>query len=172
MDETSDDELKLNDIMFKALDHAVFSIEDNGETLIPFSLTEDDAGHRTLTRYAADRVEVGVEEGKQKIEERKAEFARYALAFDGFVTIEGARSEALFVEAGDKVSEFGMLICQRYNRKKGWFRKGIVPFGNPALVGKPPSRIKWRKSPTSQSSQRPTALCAVTRGSLESLAEQ
>ena len=39
-------------------DHAIFSIEDNGETWVPFSLTEDVAGKRTLTRYVADRVEV------------------------------------------------------------------------------------------------------------------
>ena len=58
MNDPQTDEIKLNDLMFKALDHAVFSIEDNGETLIPFSLTEDADGQRTLTRYVADRIEV------------------------------------------------------------------------------------------------------------------
>jgi hypothetical protein len=142
MSETPPEEIKLNDLMFKALDHAVFSIEDNGETLIPFSLTEDAAGQRTLTRYVADRVEVGVEEGKKKIEAAKSEILRYALAYDGYVTIQGTRWEGLFVEAGDKVAATGVLLCQRYQRKKGWFKKGIEPVGNPALVGKPPSRIK------------------------------
>jgi hypothetical protein len=142
MSETPPDEIKLNDLMFKALDHAVFSIEDNGETLIPFSLTEDAAGQRTLTRYVADRVEVGVGEGKKKIETMKAAVERYAFAYDGFLTIDGNRWEGLFVEAGDKVAATGVLLCQRYKRKKGWFKKGIEPIGNPALVGKPPSRIK------------------------------
>jgi hypothetical protein len=142
MSDAPSDEIKLNDLMFKALDHAVFSIEDNGETLIPFSLTEDAAGQRTLTRHVADRVEVGVEEGKKRIEAAKAEILRYALAYDGYLTIQGTRWEGLFVEAGDKVAETGVLLCQRYRRKKGWFKKGIEPVGNPALVGKPPSRIK------------------------------
>ena len=142
MSDTPPDEIKLNDLMFKALDHAVFSIKDNGETLIPFSLTEDASGQRTLTRYAADRVEVGVEEGKKKIEAAKHEIMRCALAYDGYLTVEGHRWEGLFVEAGDKVGATGVLLCQRYTRKKGWFKKGIVPFGNPALVGNPPSRIK------------------------------
>jgi len=142
MSDTSSDEIKLNDIMFKALDHAVFSIEDNNETLIPFSLTEDVSGKRTLTRFVADRIEVGVEEGKKKIEALKEEIHRYALAYDGYLTLEGRRWEALFVEAGDKIAETGMLLCQRYTRKKGWFKKGIEPVGNPALVGKPFSRIK------------------------------
>ena len=142
MSETSPEELKLNDLMFKALDHAVFSIEDNGETLIPFSLTEDPAGQRTLTRYVADRVEIGVEEGKMKIEAMKDAVERYAFAYDGFLTISGNRWEGLFVEAGDKVAATGVLLCQRYKRKKGWFKKGIEPIGNPALVGNPSSRIK------------------------------
>jgi len=141
MSDTPPDELKLNDLMFKALDHAVFSIEDNGEALIPFSLTEDASDQRTLTRYVADRVEVGVEQGKTKIAEMKADILRYAFAYDGYLTIDGHRWEGLFVEAGDKVAATGVLLCQRYTRKKGWFKKGIVPFGNPALVGNPASRI-------------------------------
>ena len=52
------------------------------------------------------------------------------------------RCSQLFVEAGDKVAATGILLCQRYKRKKGWFKKGIEPIGNPALVGNPPSRIK------------------------------
>lgn len=142
MSETPTDEIKMNDLMFKALDHAVFSIVDNGETLIPFTLTEDLEGQRTLNRHVADRIEVGVEEGKKMIEATKNEILRYALAYDGYLTLEGTRWEALFVEAGDKVAETGFLLCQRYKRKKGWFKKGIEPVGNPALVGKPSSRIK------------------------------
>ena len=142
MSETLPDEIKLNDLMFKALDHAVFSIEDNAETLIPFSLTEDASGQRTLTRYVADRIEVGVEEGKKKIEASKDQVVRYAFAYDGYLTLDGHRWEGLFVEAGDKVAATGVLLCQRYKRKKGWFKKGVEPFGNPVLVGTPPSRIK------------------------------
>ncbi len=142
MSETPPDEIKLNDLMFKALDHAVFSIEDNGETLIPFSMTEDATGLRALTRYVADRIEVAVEEGKKKIEAAKETVERYAFAYDGFLTIGENRWEGLFVEAGDKVAATGVLLCQRYKQKKGWFKKGIEPIGNPALVGNPPSRIK------------------------------
>src|SRR5437773_2921755 len=142
MSEPPSDGIKLNDLMFKALDHALFSIEDNGETLIPLSLDEEAAGQRTLTRYVADRIELGVEEGKKKIEAAKETVERYAFAYDGFLTIGENRWEGLFVEAGDKVAATGVLLCQRYKRKKGWFKKGIEPIGNPALVGNPPSRIK------------------------------
>ena len=142
MSDTPPDEIKLNDLMFKALDHAVFSIKDNGEALIPFSLTEDSSGQRTLTRHVAERIEVGVEEGKKHIESSKDQIERYALAYDGYLTVDGLRWEALFVEAGDKLGAFGVLLCQRYQRKKGWFKNGIEPVGNPALVGKPSSRIR------------------------------
>lgn len=88
--------------MFKAPDHAVFSIEDNGEVLIPFSLTENASGQRTLTHYTADRIEVVVEEGKKEIENIKASIELYAFAYDGYIIVFGIRWEGLFVEAGIK----------------------------------------------------------------------
>jgi hypothetical protein len=142
MNEETPEQIQLNDLMFKALDHAVFSIEDNDETLIPFSITEHESGQQKLVRYIADRIEDGVEEGKMKIGEMKEEITRYAFAYDGYLTIEGQRWDALFVEGGDKVASSGFLLCQRYKRKKGWFKKGIETVGNPALVEEPPSRIK------------------------------
>jgi hypothetical protein len=141
MSEESPDQIKLNDLMFQALDHAVASIGDSGGPLTPFSMCDEVCGKKTLTRYAAERLEESVAQGKQRIEEAKADLLRYAFAWDGFVTIEGKKWDAILVEAGDKVAETGILLCQRY-QKKGFFRKGVEPVGNPALIGKPPSRIK------------------------------
>ena len=44
MSEESPDQIKLNDLMFQVLDHAVASIRDSGGPLIPFSITEDARG--------------------------------------------------------------------------------------------------------------------------------
>jgi hypothetical protein len=57
------------------------------------------------------------------------------------VTIEGKKWDAILVEAGDKIAETGILLCQRY-QKKGLFRKGVEPVGNPGFLGKPVSRIR------------------------------
>jgi hypothetical protein len=141
MSEESPDQIKLNDLMFQVLDHAVASIRDSGGPLTPFSIAEDGSGEKTLTRYAAERLEEGEAQGKRKIEEARAGIVRYAFAWDGFVTIEGKKWDAILVEAGDKIEETGILLCQRY-QKKGFLRKGVEPVGNPGFLGKPPSRIR------------------------------
>lgn len=142
MSETSSHEIKLNDLMFLALDHAVESVRETAEIMVPFIMTEKDGEKPVLARFMDDRVEQGVEQAKKFIEEQKESFDRYAVAWDGFVTIEGTKWDAVLVEAGDKIGETGILLCQRYRKKKSFFKKGIEPVGNPALVGKPASRIK------------------------------
>jgi hypothetical protein len=142
MSETPNHEIKLNDLMFLALDHAVDSVRETADLLIPFIITEKDGDKRFLNRFVDDRVEQGVEKAKKFIEEKKEDFDRYAIAWDGFVTIEGTKWEAILVEAGDKIGETGILLCQRYQKKNGFFKKGIETIGNAALVGRPVSRIK------------------------------
>jgi hypothetical protein len=134
MNDASTDEIKLNDLMFQVLDQAVAEIRDAGTPLIPFSISETVTEEKTLKRYIADRLEESVEQGKKAIEASKDTILRYAMAWDGFVTIEGKKWDAIVVEAGDKVSETAIVICQRYQDKE------II--GNPALIGKPLSRIK------------------------------
>jgi len=141
MSDAPTDEVKLSDLMFQVLDHAVASIADAGGPLIPFSIVEDAAGEKKLTRYVTERLEEGEAQAKKKVEEMKASIVRYALAWDGFLTIEGKKWDALLIEAGDKVAPTGILLCQRY-QKKGFFRKGVEPVGNPGLLEKPQSRIK------------------------------
>jgi len=142
MSDTPDHEIKLNDLMFLALDHAVDSVRESSDLLTPFVMAEKDGDQRILTRFMDERLERGVEQAKKFIEEKKDNFDRYAIAWDGFVTIEGIKWDAMLVEAGDKMSETGILLCQRYQKKKGLFKNGIEPVGNAALVGKPASRIK------------------------------
>jgi len=141
MSESSSDEVMLNDLLFLVFDHAVASIKDSGGPLIPFSIVEDAVGAKVLTRYAADRLEESEAQGKKKIEEAKKSIVRYALAWDGFVTIKGKKWDAILVEAGDKVCESGLLLCQRYEKKE-LTQNSMELVGNPCLLEKPPSRIK------------------------------
>jgi hypothetical protein len=136
-----DIEIKLNDITFMAIDHGIHSIADGHEPLIPFVIIEKSGGERVLARFVTDRIEDGSEKSKRYIEENKAGIERYAIAWDGFVTIEGEKWNAILVESGDRFQEKGYLMCQRY-AQKGLIKKKSEPFGNPALIGKPNSRIK------------------------------
>jgi len=77
MNDAPTDEVKLNDLMFQVLDHAVASIKDAGGPLIPFSITEDAGGERHLTRYAAERLEEGEAQAKLR---RRRRSKRWRLA--------------------------------------------------------------------------------------------
>jgi len=140
MSETPPEQIKLNDVMFQALDHAAACVRDTGETLIPFSIVETADGERTMRRYMAERIEEGVAQGRKTLIETKADIMRYAFAWDGFVTIEGKKWDAVIVEAGDKIAPTGILICQRYE-KKGFLKKKTELCGNPAVIGNPASAI-------------------------------
>lgn len=138
MSDNPTDEERLNNLMFQALDHAVASIADSGGPLVSFLIVEGSDGMKKLARCVTERLEEGESRVKQMVREARATAVRYAVAWDGFATIEGKRWDALFIEAGDKVAPTGVLLCQRY-QKKGIFRKGIEPIGNPALIERPPS---------------------------------
>lgn len=136
MSETSVD---MNDLMFAALDHAVASIEEAGP-LIPFAMTISKAGDKKLTRFALELLEQGLEAAQAHVHSEKENFKAYAIAWDGFITIEGKKWDCVLVEAGELSTEQGTLLAQRYE-KKGFFKKKNLPIGNPALVEHPVSRL-------------------------------
>ena len=131
-----------SDFYFLALDHAFGSIEDGGGPLVPFTMSIGSDGKKGLTRFVAERLEEGLEQAKASVTATAA-LAMYAIAWDGYVTLDGRKWDAVFVEAGEASQEFGLMLCQRYViPKKGLFRKSRnESVGNPTLVGKPPSRI-------------------------------
>src|SRR5437660_10370696 len=141
MDTPQNTEIKLNDVMFLALDHGMDSIDDDSAPLIPMAFIENEKGERTLQRFVTERLEEGVERAKQFVAQNKDSVARYAITWDGFITVQGRKWDAILVEAGDRFQETGYLMCQRYE-KKGLLNKKNVPCGNPALIEKPPSRIR------------------------------
>ena len=135
----AENSIEINDLMFAALDHAVASIEEAGP-LVPFAMTVSNSGDRKLTRFAFEMLEQGLEAAQAHVESEKANIKAYAIAWDGFVTIEGKKWDSIFVEAGELATEQGVLLAQRYE-KKGTLKKKNLPAGNPALVERPISRF-------------------------------
>lgn len=132
---------EFNDLMFLALDHGFSSIEDGCGPLIPFAVTHTKNGEKNLQRFVCDRIEEGIGKAKAFVEEHYNDITMYAVAWDGYITLEGKRWDAIFVEAGMSDRSSGYLLCQRYETRKKLLRKKNVAVGNPALVGTPPSRI-------------------------------
>lgn len=126
-----------------ALDHGFNSIEEQGGPLIPFTITATIGGEKTLARFAAEFLEEAVEHAQNSINKDRATILRYAVAWDGYITMEETRWDAIFVEAGDRSSPVAYIFCQRYRPVEDPEALGVVyeRVGNPALVEQPPSRL-------------------------------
>jgi hypothetical protein len=118
------------DLAFMALDHGVGSVAQAGQ-LTPFVVTEV-AGERRLSRFAAERLEEGLAYARAFA--READDAqRVAVVYDGYLTLAGERSDAVYVEAQERGAETAVVLAQRY-RPAGRFKK-FATIGNPGLLG-------------------------------------
>jgi hypothetical protein len=131
-----------SDFYFLALDHAFASIEDGNGPLVPFMMSIGRDGKKGLTRFITERLEDGVEQARAAVTV-DAGLAMYAIAWDGYITLQERKWDAVFVEAGESSQELGLIVCQRYvSAKKGLFGKSRNEgVGDPKLVDTPPSRI-------------------------------
>lgn len=77
--------------------HAIWSISD-GEMLIPMLGFETAEGTRNLHRFVAERVEKGVEEGKERLVRNPDRAVRAALVYDGYITLPTGKVDALLVD--------------------------------------------------------------------------
>jgi hypothetical protein len=140
--------MQMSAIALKALQHGLESIEDIQGPLVPFTLvldTNPDLKNRTmtLTRYAEELLEDSLHTAQNSILPSK-EKSMYAIAWDGFVTLEGQKWDAILVEAGNADEPEGVLMAQRYEAKMvGLFskRRRNVAVGDPIHVGSAPSRL-------------------------------
>jgi hypothetical protein len=98
------------DVAFLALDHGVAIVAD-GAQLSPFAVVEE-GKERTLVRAHDDKLDGGLAWLRQHIRDR-SELERAAVAFDGFLTVDGRRAEAVLVEASERGSEW-LVLAQRY----------------------------------------------------------
>jgi hypothetical protein len=76
--------------------HAVWSVED-GETLVPIYAYYKD-GQRHMERVEAERLEDAVRIGQEALAANTANATSAVLIYDGYLTFDGRRSDALFVE--------------------------------------------------------------------------
>lgn len=140
MNKEAETPIEFNDLIFAALDHGVDSIADGAGPLIPFVMIVTVEGEKRLQRFVTDQLEEGVEAARNYVEEEKSDTAIYAIAWDGYLTLDEQKCDAILVEAGERDRERGVLLAQRYEQK-GMFKKKTHLIGNPALVENPVSRI-------------------------------
>ncbi len=123
------------ELVFWALDYGIECVS-TGETLIPFVAVLLD-GKRQLRRLLAE----GPEAAERMLEHMLAQepMEAYAYAYDGYVTLEGERSDAVFVEGAERGVEKGVLFVQRYRPAN--HAEGFAVRARPALIEYPNSRL-------------------------------
>lgn len=114
-----------------ALDHAADCVIPTGGPLVPFSLVEV-RGERTLSRFPGD-IERGVAAAREAVR-TITEASMAAVAWDGYLTADGSRTDAVFVEASESGSARSVIVAQRYTRAGGVLRKRMAAVGNAAVV--------------------------------------
>jgi hypothetical protein len=120
------DDSDLLDLVFVALDHGISSLSVAGEEpFTPFLLTHDESGRR-LMRFVADTYEGSIAAARSHAATLPQSAQMAALAFDGFVTMEGVRSDAVVVQAQRRGSRNSSIYFQRYRREGS----RIVEVGN------------------------------------------
>jgi len=77
--------------------HGVWCVSD-GEALIPMLAHIDQAGERSMSRFAAERLEDGVAEGKKQLAENPGNSVCAVLVYDGYVTLASGKTDALLIE--------------------------------------------------------------------------
>lgn len=137
---------ELAELAVFALNHALRSIEDSEGMLVPFVMTDNEAEGRSLHRFVADSMEESRQRAKNWVGEADLSVSRYAFAWDGYVRLDDIKWDAVFVEAGDRMLPYGMLLCQRYQPQNGDMGSRHV-VGEPMLIDKPVSMLcdDWRQ---------------------------
>jgi len=130
MADLSDSTQEAVNLAFAAMDHGIDSIRAGGP-LVTFTLTETSEAGRTLTRFAASTFEESLNAARQFLSNSDA--TRGAVAYDGYLTVQGERSDAVVVEVFEAGSAEGFVLGQRYRPKRAF--KKFETVGNPAAMG-------------------------------------
>lgn len=122
---------QLIELTFAALDHAVESVSGGGGPLTPFvmAVKPGTADERELLRYVAETLEDGIDAAREHL--HSTAYERCALAWDGYLTVSGERTDAVFVEAQEAGRPVGICLAQRYSFNDGRFEL----IGDPASIG-------------------------------------
>jgi hypothetical protein len=113
-----------------ALAHAAWCVRD-GETLCTMALTETD-NDRQLLRFDVDSMPDSLEIGRQHLSEIQTKLQRWVLVYDGYITLNEKRRDALVIQPWSRSHNTVARIVQPYQHKK-LFQKFQV-LGAPIVI--------------------------------------
>ncbi|HEX3054236.1 MAG TPA: hypothetical protein VHP83_26510 [Aggregatilineaceae bacterium] len=121
-------------LIFFAMDHGIQSVSGGGP-LTPFVMSQTDE-KPDLHRFAAETLEEGVSRALEFVATLPPTVKAYAVAFDGYITIDHEQFDAVIVEAGERGKEFSFTFAQRY------MPTDFQTIGNPVYLGQTAQRLQ------------------------------
>lgn len=119
------------------IDAALENIRD-GSSLVPFLL--EHAAETTLQLWMADTLEESVALACAAAGRLDVSVSAYVIVYDGYITVDGERHDAVYAEAAERGAETGFLVAQRYKPKKGLLSR-LTKTGAPGVVERVRSRF-------------------------------
>jgi len=116
-------------VVFDALDHAMENAAEDERGFHPFAILVTHDGKRSMTRFVSGDPTDGVDAGRAALADSPDGTAAVALAWDGYLTVDGERTEAVFVESYEVGLTRSVLVAQRYERVDG----ALSALGDPVL---------------------------------------
>jgi hypothetical protein len=131
---------KLRQWAFKALDLGFGCFSDGDHA--PFILLLDENGRRHLIdlRSASGVIDSKLVEAGREIIHGFASGRFYGLVWDGYLTTDGAKQDAVFVEAAAHGGAEALVFAQAYKQKKR--SKKLEKVGQPLVAATVPHQ--WR----------------------------
>jgi hypothetical protein len=121
------------ELIFTALDYALENAQLSDQPFTPFSFARHTDGTATLTRFpvapTADVPET-LDTARTHLQTPNPSITAVTLAYDGYTTYEGHRTEAVFVEAHQLNLPRAIVLAQRYLRTANG---EVEALGNPML---------------------------------------
>ena len=117
------------DLALLALEHGMASRRD-GAALVPFVLLES-GGTRYMHRFAEGTDEQAVAEAKTYVSRLPNSTNACVIAYDGFVTIEGTKFDAILAIGCEQNAPSSYVFAQRYDGAA----TPATLIGSPAFIG-------------------------------------
>lgn len=139
-DETTD---STKELVFTALDYALENAQLSDQPFTPFSFARKKDGTATLTRFAvppATDIPETLEAARAHLATPDPDTTAITLAYDGYTTYEGERTEAVFVEAQQLDHDRALVLAQRYMRTEDG---GVEALGDPMLQAEVEALAGW-----------------------------
>ena len=118
MSESSDPSKPLLDLIFLALEHGLSSVDGGAGPLTPLLIAER-AGKRELQRFVDEQLTDAVAHARRAGHKQATKGDLVAVAYDGFITVDGRKTDAVFVQAAESAAGPTHIFCQRYALGKG-----------------------------------------------------